>query len=238
VFIGKIKRNGAILECVRDESRKLLSLFSSLDGRLWSPVGIYNQVHGDKIRQEFQLDFEPIFQCAAILEVTPTVYGQRIWIREETKSKATDCVAMEIFGNLAGKPLPSQGKRKPGCDAPLGMESRKVRDNQITASTYSTGINMKPYNARLNNNGAWCVKKMENYVVNKRSYHLPSEFLEIDLLSEKYIDGFATQGHPSANLDRWVTGYIVHYSNDRFSWDVISAEERERVSIVDSYKPS
>ena len=31
VFIGKIKRNGAILECVRDESRKLLSLFSSLD---------------------------------------------------------------------------------------------------------------------------------------------------------------------------------------------------------------
>jgi len=103
VFIGKIKRNGAILECVRDESRKLLSLFSSLDGRLWSPVGIYNQVHGDKIRQEFQLDFEPIFQCAAILEVTPTVYGQRIWIREETKSKATDCVAMEIFGNLAGE---------------------------------------------------------------------------------------------------------------------------------------
>lgn len=61
---------------------------------------------------------------------------------------------------------------------------------------------------------------------------------EIDLLSEKYIDGFATQGHPSPNLDRWVIGYIVHYSNDRFSWDVISAEERERVSVVDSYKPS
>lgn len=64
-----------------------------------------------------------------------------------------------------------------GCDAPLGMESRKIRDNQITASTYSTGINMKPYNARLNNNGAWCVKKIENYVVNKMAYNLPSEFL-------------------------------------------------------------
>ena len=55
VFIGKIKRDGAFLKCVRDESRKLLSLFSSLDGRLWSPVGIYNQVHGDRIRQVLQV---------------------------------------------------------------------------------------------------------------------------------------------------------------------------------------
>lgn len=61
---------------------------------------------------------------------------------------------------------------------------------------------------------------------------------EIDLLSEKYIDGFATQGHSSPGLVRWVTGYIVHYSNDGFSWDVISAEERERVSAVESYKLS
>jgi len=62
--------------------------------------------------------------------------------------------------------------------------------------------------------------------------------VEIDLLSEKYIDGFATQGHSSPGLARWVTGYIVHYSIDGFSWDVISAEERERVSAVHSYKPS
>ena len=45
VFIGKTKRDGAYINCVRDESRKLLSLFSSLDGILWIPFGIYNQVH-------------------------------------------------------------------------------------------------------------------------------------------------------------------------------------------------
>ena len=51
VFIGETKRAGTSLKCVRDESRKLLSLFTSLDGKLWSPFGIYNQIHGDKIRQ-------------------------------------------------------------------------------------------------------------------------------------------------------------------------------------------
>ena len=37
----------------------------------------------------------------------------------------------------------------PGCAAPLGMESRKIRDNQIKVSTYGTGINMRARNARL-----------------------------------------------------------------------------------------
>lgn len=55
---------------------------------------------------------------------------------------------------------------------------------------------------------------------------LPSE---VDLLSEKFIDGFATQGHSNRGLARFVTGYLVHYSLDGFSWDVISWEERERV---------
>ena len=49
-----------------------------------------------------------------------------------------------------------------------------------------------------------------------------------------YIDGFTTYAHPSPSLVRWVAGYIVQYSNDGFSWDVISAEERERLSAVDS----
>jgi len=31
VFIRETKRDGALLKCVRDQSRKLLSLFSSLD---------------------------------------------------------------------------------------------------------------------------------------------------------------------------------------------------------------
>ena len=42
---------------------------------------------------------------------------------------------------------------------------------------YSTGINMRARNARLDNNGGWCGKTFENYVVKKEKYNLLSEFL-------------------------------------------------------------
>lgn len=62
VFMGGTIWQGASLKCLRDESLKLLSFFSSVDGRLWSPFGIYNQVHGDKIRQVTQvaLSYKPV----------------------------------------------------------------------------------------------------------------------------------------------------------------------------------
>ena len=56
--------------------------------------------------------------------------------------------------------------------------------------------------------------------------------LEIDLLTERFIDGFATQGHSGHSKPRWVTGYVIQYSLDGLSWDVISTEERERVSTI------
>lgn len=59
----------------------------------------------------------------------------------------------------------------------MGMESRKIRDNHIKVSTYSNGVNMRGRNARLNSNGGWCVKTLENYVVKEERYHLTSEFL-------------------------------------------------------------
>ena len=57
----------------------------------------------------------------------------------------------------------------PGCAAPLGIESRKIRANQIQVSTYSTRINVRACNARLDNNGGWWAKTIENYVVKKKS---------------------------------------------------------------------
>lgn len=36
---------------------------------------------------------------------------------------------------------------------------------------------MRGRNARLNSNGGWCVKTLENYVVKEERYHLTSEFL-------------------------------------------------------------
>lgn len=61
------------------------------------------KIHLMTLLQEFQLDYEARFQCAAILDVRPTIYGQHFWIREDTESRSIDCVAMEIFGNQAGE---------------------------------------------------------------------------------------------------------------------------------------
>ena len=55
LFLGESRRDGISLWCSNDQSSKRLSLFSSLDGQLWSPFGIYNQVHGDKINQVTQV---------------------------------------------------------------------------------------------------------------------------------------------------------------------------------------
>ncbi|RMX55066.1 hypothetical protein pdam_00007287 [Pocillopora damicornis] len=117
------------------------------------------------------------------------------------------------------------------------MVSRRIRDNQIKASTVKKReLNTKGKDGRLNVVGGWCVEKLENYeyTQSNRKYKsfLPKEFLEVDLLSEKFIDGFATQGHSNRGLARFVTGYLVHYSLDGFSWDVISWEERERYFVA------
>jgi hypothetical protein len=54
-------------------------------------------------------------------------------------------------------------------------------------------------------------------------------FPEIDLRTERIIDGFASQGFSDAMKKRWVTAYLVHYSLDGVSWAVISMREQERV---------
>ena len=66
----------------------------------------------------------------------------------------------------------------PGCAAPLGMNPEEYQKNQIKVATYSTGINMRARDARLNNNGGRCVKIFENYVVKKEKYSLLSKFLD------------------------------------------------------------
>ena len=65
-----------------------------------------------------------------------------------------------------------------GCNAPLGMESRKIKDSQIKSSTFGTsGMNMRAAHARLNSNGGWCVKKVLNYKTGGKEFHIPNEYL-------------------------------------------------------------
>lgn len=62
------------------------------------------------------------------------------------------------------------------------MVSRKIRDNQIKASSVKKReLNTKASDGRLNTVGGWCVEKLENYEYirsnKKHKSFLPKEFL-------------------------------------------------------------
>ena len=108
---------------------------------------------------------------------------------------------------FSGFPIP-----KPKCVAPLGLESGKVPDKAISASTiWNAGH--RAANGRLNfragkgRTGAWSAK------VNNKA-----QWLQIDFGEAKKFTRMATQGRQ--DLDQWVTTYTVSYSMDPSSYFV------------------
>ncbi|XP_006887516.1 PREDICTED: coagulation factor V [Elephantulus edwardii] len=120
--------------------------------------------------------------------------------------------------------LELQGCEVNGCSTPLGMESRKIENKQITASSFKKswwGDYWEPSCARLNNQGrvnAW--QPMAN---NNR------QWLQIDLLKVKKITGIITQGCKSLNSEMYVQSYTIHYSNQGVEWKPY----RQKFSMVD-----
>lgn len=88
------------------------------------------------------------------------------------------------------------------CQDALGMESRKISDDQITASLY-TNLDHAPYRATLYNQesaSAWTTP-------------VGSHWLQIDLRDRSIrITRVATQGRYS--YDQWVTMYQLQYGDD------------------------
>lgn len=88
------------------------------------------------------------------------------------------------------------------CQGALGMESRAISDEQITASLY-TNADHAPYRARLHNQeraGAWTTPNGQHW-------------LQVDLRDDSIrITRVATQGRYS--YDQWVTKYRLQYSDD------------------------
>ena len=92
------------------------------------------------------------------------------------------------------------------CSDPLGMESRKITDDQITASTEFNAAHGAT-NARLNfkagdgKTGAWSA--LRNNV---------HQWLQVDLGAETEVTGVQIQGRQDA--DQWVTSFTISYSSD------------------------
>ncbi|XP_041030979.1 milk fat globule EGF and factor V/VIII domain containing b isoform X1 [Carcharodon carcharias] len=104
-----------------------------------------------------------------------------------------------------------------GCSEPLGMKSKFIRNNQITASsTYKMwGIDAftwAPCLARLDKQGktnAWTAE-----LSNK------SQWLQINLLISKRVTGIITQGAKDFGVAQYVESFKIAYSDDGQSWSI------------------
>ncbi|XP_058396091.1 coagulation factor V [Diceros bicornis minor] len=120
--------------------------------------------------------------------------------------------------------LELQGCEVNGCSTPLGMESGKIQNKQITASSFKKswwGDYWEPFRARLNAQGrvnAWQAKANNN-----------QQWLQIDLLKIKKITAIVTQGCKSLSSEMYVKSYSIHYSDQGVEWKPY----RQKSSMVD-----
>ncbi|XP_012584366.1 PREDICTED: coagulation factor V [Condylura cristata] len=120
--------------------------------------------------------------------------------------------------------LELQGCEVTGCSTPLGMESGKIENKQITASSFKKswwGNYWEPSLARLNAQGrvnAWQAKANNN-----------KQWLQIDLLKIKKITAIVTQGCKSLSSEMYVKSYTIQYSDQGVEWK----SYRRKSSMVD-----
>ncbi|KAM6163806.1 putative carboxypeptidase X1 [Rhynchocyon petersi] len=119
-----------------------------------------------------------------------------------------------ITTNPAKPPKPPK-EQKPDCP-PLGLESLRVSDSQLEASS-SQSFGLGPHRGRLNiqsgleNNdfydGAWCAEQQD-----------AEPWLQVDAGHPTHFSGVITQGRNSIWRYDWVTSYKVQFSNDSRNW--------------------
>ncbi|KAF4023386.1 hypothetical protein G4228_015368 [Cervus hanglu yarkandensis] len=106
-------------------------------------------------------------------------------------------------------------KQEPDCP-PLGLESLRVSDNQLDASS-SQSFGLGPHRGRLNIqsgledgdlfDGAWCAEQQD-----------AEPWLQVDARHPTRFSGIITQGRNSIWRYDWVTSYKVQFSNDSRTW--------------------
>uniref|UniRef100_A0A1A8H516 Milk fat globule-EGF factor 8 protein n=1 Tax=Nothobranchius korthausae TaxID=1143690 RepID=A0A1A8H516_9TELE len=145
----------------------------------------------------------------------PPIVAQYIWIVPVVCRRACT-LRMELVGcelnvhsNMAG------------CSEPLGMKSRLISDEHLSASsTFRTwGIDTftwHPQFARLDKAGktnAWSPAQ------NNRS-----EWIQVDLGKTKHLTGIITQGAKDFGVVQFVSEFKVAYSNDGEVWSMVKDE--------------
>ncbi|XP_021120467.1 lactadherin isoform X4 [Heterocephalus glaber] len=104
-----------------------------------------------------------------------------------------------------------------GCSEPLGLKDGTIPDRQITASSsYKMwglrAFSWSPFFARLDNQG-----KFNAWTAQSNSPNA-SEWLQVDLGSQKQVTGIITQGARDFGHIQYVASYKVAYSNNGVNW--------------------
>ncbi|XP_023389533.1 inactive carboxypeptidase-like protein X2, partial [Pteropus vampyrus] len=122
----------------------------------------------------------------------------------------------------------TRGDVRQGCP-PLGLETLKITDFQLHASTvkrYGLGAHRGRLNiqAGINENdfydGAWCAGRNDLH-----------QWIEVDARRLTRFTGVITQGRNSLWLSDWVTSYKVMVSNDSHTWVTIKNGSGDMVSL-------
>ncbi|KAJ8261107.1 hypothetical protein COCON_G00168300 [Conger conger] len=128
---------------------------------------------------------------------------RKMWEEEEAKAREKQT------------PVYTEPKKCP----PLGMESHRVENDQLLASSMSHH-GLGPQRGRLNLQGSdddddiygggWCADTEEK-----------DHWIEVDARREVQYTGVITQGRDSQMHDDFVTSYFVAFSNDSRDWTVL-----------------
>ncbi|XP_049725479.1 probable carboxypeptidase X1 [Elephas maximus indicus] len=147
--------------------------------------------------------------------------GQRVRIRIIKKTRVVTKVKKKIthprppVTTTPATTLNLPKEQTPDCP-PLGLESLRVSDGQLEASS-SQSSGLGPHRGRLNiqsgledgdlYDGAWCAEQQDT-----------EPWFQVDAGYPTRFSGVITQGRNSIWRYDWVTSYKVQFSNDSRSW--------------------
>ena len=118
------------------------------------------------------------------------------------------------------------------CKSPLGFEDGRIKDAQLSASSYyhffyikRQNVDMKPKFARLNGPLAWCCPPTQS-----QQCHLT-----VDLGRVANISGIATQGIDGVG-HYYVKTYKIRFGTDGVHWEHLGKNDtekgKEKVSLL------
>ena len=110
------------------------------------------------------------------------------------------------------------GKRECSEAHALGMESRAIKNDQITASSSFYSQN-NAWDARLNNVKYWAAA----------TRHPSDPWIQVDLSCSTIVTGIITQGSAD-EYDEWITHLQIQYGDSEDSLVYILENGQEKVS--------